>query len=75
MDPEVKKSKLAAIGCLVMILSIGINIILQKSGIAGAVLDLFRLCFFAGLICCIVGWVRNRKLQKQAKSNELNLQD
>lgn len=73
MMVELKKSKLVQIGCLIMILSIGTNIILQKMGIAGAVLDLFRLCFFAGLICCIIGWVKNRKLKKQAKNNELNL--
>ncbi len=70
MEPEAKKSKLVAIGCLVMILSIGINIILQKSGIAGAVLDLFRLCFFAGLICCIIGWVRNHKLKKESQKQQ-----
>jgi len=75
MASEVKKSKLVAVGCLIMILSIGINILLRKTGTGGAILDLFRLGFFAGLICCIIGWLRNRKLKKQANNSELQPKD
>ena len=39
MMVEIKKSKLVQVGYLIMILSISTNIILQKIGIVGAILD------------------------------------
>jgi hypothetical protein len=31
--------------------------------------DVFRLCFFAGIACLLVGWLRNRKLKREAERN------
>ena len=36
--------------------------------------DGLSLCFFAGLICALIGWLRNRRAQRNAKNIENNAQ-
>ncbi len=78
---ESKKSKLVPVGAILM----GIGLLLPRqiwsiaesmaSGLLQSLLyistDIFRVCFYLGLIFLIVGILRNRKLKKlQSESPE-----
>lgn len=75
-----KKSKLVKIGGVLILIGLflprQIDNIAQSmdTGILRAELffstDLFRLCFFVGIICFIIGLLRNRKMKKQHISQE-----
>jgi hypothetical protein len=74
------KSKLVPIGIILILL--GLFLPRQLANIAQPMdasairsilfisTDLFRLCFFVGLICAIIGALRNRKLKKQLALQE-----
>ena len=74
-DGKMQKSKLVPVGIFLIILGIGLprliaNIAqpMDESALRSLLFistDLFRLCFFIGIICSIIGGLRNRKMKKQ----------
>ena len=81
----IPKSKLLPIGILLMVVGLfGRNpmtaavMSMQPSELRGILFvlatDGLSLCFFAGLICALIGWLRNRRAQRNAKNIENNAQ-
>jgi hypothetical protein len=69
-----KKSNLVPVGVLLILLGIMVPRPLTHAAqsmeigtlrsVSFIATDLFRLCFFVGIVCAIVGSLRNRKLKK-----------
>jgi hypothetical protein len=77
----IPKSKLLPIGILLMVVGLfGRNpmtaavMSMQPIELRGILFvlatDGLSLCFFAGLICALLGWLRNRRAQRIAKNLE-----
>jgi hypothetical protein len=78
--PKIAKSKLLPVGILLMVFGLlGRNPIaaavmsMQPSELRGVLFllatDGLSLCFFAGLICALLGWFRNKRAQRNAKNS------
>jgi hypothetical protein len=71
-----KKSKLVPVGILLILLGLllprliaNMAQVMTDSAVKSLLFiltDTFRLCFFIGLICSIIGGLRNRKIKKQS---------
>jgi hypothetical protein len=81
----IQKSQLLPLGILLMVVGLlGRNpmaaavMSMQPSELRGILFvlatDGLSLCFFAGLICALIGWLRNRRAQRNAKNIENNAQ-
>ena len=81
MSEEQKiKSKLVPVGIVLILLGMflpkaisNITQLMDTSTLKSIMListDLFRLCFFIGVICAIIGGLRNRKMKKQLALEE-----
>jgi len=81
----IQKSKLLPAGILLMVVGLlGRNPItaavmsMQPSELRGILFvlatDGLTLCFFAGLICALIGWLRNKRAQRNAKNVETDVQ-
>jgi len=78
--PPPKKPALVPIGILLMLLSAFVARQLSQAAdsmppgtlrtVSFFATDFFRLCFFAGLGCAIIGVRRNRKLKQQSSKSE-----
>ena len=77
----IQKSQLLPLGILLMVVGLlGRNpmaaavMSMQPSELRGILFvlatDGLSLCFFAGLICALLGWLRNRRAQRIAKNLE-----
>jgi len=67
-----KKSKLVKIGILLILAAVLVPMLLRKvlpsiepSSLPEILIDLFRLSFFVGVGCVVIGSLRNRKARKR----------
>ena len=78
---QISKSKLLPIGVLLMVVGLlgrtpltSAVASMQPSTLRGVLFliatDGLSLCFFAGVTCALLGWLRNRKAQRLAKSQK-----
>jgi len=79
--PPDKKSALVPIGIILILLAIVAPRPLMRAAqsmqpgtlrsVCFIATDLFRLCFFAGIGCAIIGALRNRKLKQKRLKTEV----
>jgi hypothetical protein len=71
-DNSRRKSKLVLIGILLILLAIFMpNVLIRTVApspltlLWALLIDGLRLCFFIGIACVAIGWLRNRKLKSK----------
>ncbi len=74
-NAQIQKTRFLSIGIIVMIVSLVLPTIFARIAVPMeggwlryvlmSSIDIFRICFFVGLVCAIIGVVKRRKLKQQ----------